>query len=120
MKTTENIGPHFTLTSHSFFLQKLVNTHTLKLSINPAPLPWNLIKLYYIPFHKHTDVELIFFPHKAKNKNRFVCCWPTDPPKLGPTQILLLQLRQKKFFLISFAFSVNPDLYFSGLIRILL
>ena len=29
---------------------------------------------------------------QAKNKNMFVCCWPTDPPKLGPTQIFLLQL----------------------------
>ena len=56
---------------------------------------------------------------KAKNKNRFVCCWPTDPPKLGPTQFFFIAVvTTTKIF--HFAFAVNPDLYFSGLIHILL
>ena len=32
------------------------------------------------------DADLI----KAKNKNWFVCCWPTNPPKLGPTQFFFI------------------------------
>jgi hypothetical protein len=35
-------------------------------------------------------------PYKAKYKNRFVCCWPTDPPKLGPTQIFFIAVVTKK------------------------
>ena len=86
----------------------------------PRWLPWHLIGWDISTSHNYC-----MWNHqtckkcscRAKNKKRFVCCWLTDPPKLGPTQFFLLQLWQFFFF---FAFTVNPDLYFSGLIRILL
>ena len=42
------------------------------------------------------SLSTIFQLYWTKNQNRFVCCCPTDPPKLGLTQFFIIAVATKK------------------------